>query len=143
MSSLFYRGKHVYIKYKDRPGHWAVVPLGIKVDKTEKKNGKWVFPQEARNVQRKIDEDVALGIFGFRREIMNSTPKLSEVSEEYYARQMLKGSTVLSYKTSISHFISILGDLPIVQYREIDVERLRKRLLVDKKSEQTVAKTLR
>jgi hypothetical protein len=29
MSSLFYRGKHVYIKHKDRPGHWAVVPLWI------------------------------------------------------------------------------------------------------------------
>jgi hypothetical protein len=30
---------------------------------TEKFCRKWVFPQEARNVRQKIDEDLALGIW--------------------------------------------------------------------------------
>ncbi len=133
MSSLFYRGLYVYVRFKDRPLHYRNVPTGIKArpEERRRKNGKWVFPKAAWELKKRIDEDIALGLFGFRREALSKAPRLSEVAEDYYAAQVLREATVASYRQSVANAVRLMGDLPVIQYRDQDVERFRKALFTE------------
>jgi integrase len=142
MSSLFYRGNYVYLKVKTRYGQWKPVPLGIKVERKERRNGKWIFPKSAREIQEKVDRDHALGIFGFRAEVVNGTPTLSAVAEEYYNSRVLSGATRYSYTQVVGHAVRIMGDLPIIQYRVQDFEQFRRKMLDEEYSVNTVARML-
>ena len=142
MSSLYYRGNSIWIQTKER-GKWVPRPLGISVDKKEKKNGKYIFPKEAREIQRQIDYKIALGTFGLEVKQLEFK-KLSEVLIEYpkESKKILSPGTIYQYENAVNLLAESIPDKYVDEYTKSQIATFRAALL-KKRTQHTVAKVLR
>lgn len=142
MSSLYFRGRSIWISYTDN-GRRRNKSTGITVDHVQHRNGRPVFPPEARELKRKIDNALALGRFGLREQ---KRPRAT-LSELLALHLNDKGPTVskataYEYRRAIERLVDAVGDISATALTEEHVAAFRNKLLGELRKNST-AKILR
>jgi integrase len=146
LSTLYLRGRRVWIGYSDRWGLRHRVPLGIDLDKVEHRNGRIVWPREIQELKRKFDVQLAAGRYDLDPG-RDHDMKLSEVLEHFmdgYGKDRSTASQY-QYRLSMGKLIDCFGDIPAAALQESDILSWSRSLMKgdDAIGEHTAAKDLR
>lgn len=135
MSTLYLRGKSVWIAFTDQFGTYRRRRLGV-----EAVNG--VIPKDAHRLKQKIDVEVANHTWGLKNDIRRIT--LSELRDEFVAfiGGVRDPQTVYLYKLAVKQLIEYIGDVPIATITQETISEFRDRLTKDK-SAAKASQTLR
>lgn len=146
MSTLYLRGRRVWIGFSDRWGLRHRESLGIDLEKIETRNGHVVWPKEVHDLKRKFDIQLAAGKFDFDPGPEHDL-KLSEILEQFmdgYGKNRSKASQY-QYRLSMGKLIDRFGDIPAVALQEADILSWSRALIKGENGvgEHTAAKDLR
>jgi len=135
MSSLYIRQKRIYLDFTDQ---WNIRrQRALKLKLTP--DGK--IPEEAKQIQKKVDSDIALGRF----DTLPKTPviPISRMRDEYlsFIGNTRDPKTKYLYKLAITELIRFTKDVPIISVTQETIIDFRTKLL--KKSEAHASRTLR
>jgi integrase len=142
MSSLYLRGKRIWIAFSDRFGIQYRRSTGLTIGEVKRAQGRIVYPREALDVKRKLDASLALGRWGLPED--EKRTKISELTELYMkavGHAKAEGTQYLSRLAS-QHMVRDLGDLPIAAITEDTIQRWR-RILLSLEGEQSGSRDLR
>jgi hypothetical protein len=146
MSTLYLRGRRVWIGYSDRCGLRHRESLGIDLERIDTRNGRVVWPMDVHDLKRKFDIQLAAGKFDFDPGPQHDL-KLSEILEHFmdgYGKNRSKASQY-QYRLSMRKLIDRFGDIPAVALQEADILSWSRSLMKGEGAvgEHTAAKDLR
>ena len=117
MSTLYIRGKSIWIAFTDQFGTYRRRRLGI-----DSVNG--TIPKDALRLKQKIDVEVANHTWGVKNDIRRVS--LSELRDEFVA--FISGvrdlKTVYLYKLAAGQLMEYIGDVPIATRTATGKDRL-------------------
>lgn len=130
MSTLFLRGKSIWIGYTDQYGIRHNKPTGIKLTSVIKRNGRTIFPQTVLVYQSQLDAKIALRLPDLQS-ISRPKIKLSELLNEFLTTEgsQKKPSTKRMYKLAIAKLQLYFGDCYLNKINSEDLFLWRDSLL--------------
>jgi integrase len=144
VSSLYLRGKTVWVSYSDRFGRRKRQSTGFTLDRVERRAGRILWPRHIADWHREFDRRLVYHKWDFHPE-GQAGHKLSSILAGYLAAEgsTRKPLTRYSYEYAWQQLIDHFGDIEIERIAEGDMIGFRSYLLAKKWSEHTAARILR
>jgi integrase len=144
MSTLYLRGNYVWLDYADQFGIRHRKPLGVELDRIERRDGRIVWSYDVRNLKRQFDIQFAAGKYDLGPDRTQRIPltELLETFLEQHGHTRARGTQRL-YREAVDSFVDELGDRPILSIDEDALLTWRRRLEARKLTDHTVSIKLR